>query len=121
MDANEACEALQINKGQLDYLVKHGKIVVQGEGDNLDYAEADITYLAEQSVFHPGKKLSKLPPRQIAFSSDRVNQARRDLIDALKDACLNGGLTRDEAQGKLSLVACDIFEAVEPITWQLPS
>jgi hypothetical protein len=29
-------------------------------------------------------------------------------------------LTRDEAQGKLSIIACNIFESVEPVTWQLP-
>ena len=121
MDANEAIEALQISKSQLDYLVRLGRITVQGEGDNLDYAEEDITHLAERSVLHPGKKLTKLPPRRATFGSERVNQARRDLIEALREACLTGNLTRDEAQARVSLVACDVYEALEPITWQLPS
>jgi hypothetical protein len=121
MDAAEACEALEVSKSQLEYLVRLGKIAVQGEGEEVDYAEEDITHLAEQAVLHPGKKLTKLPPRKVAFSSERVNQARRDLIEALREACLTGNLTRDEAQARVSLVACDVYEALEPLTWQLPS
>jgi hypothetical protein len=121
MDAIEACEELVISKTQLGYLVKLGKIAVTGEGDEADYSDEDVRHLAQQSKLQPGKKLSKLPPRHIAFSSERVNVARRELIEALKDACLSGSLSRDEAQSRLSLVACDIFEAVEPVTWQLKS
>ena len=121
MDAIEACEKLLTSKTRLDYLVKLGKIAVTGEGEEADYSDEDVQHLAEQSKLHPGKKLSKLPPRHIAFSSERINQARRDLIEALREACLTGNLTRDEAQARVSLVACDIFEAVEPVTWQLKS
>jgi hypothetical protein len=121
MNSHEACETLKIDKRQLAYLVKQGKIAVQMEGEERDYFAEDVQYLAEQSALQPGKKLSKMPPRTVAFNNERVNQARRELIEALKDACLSGRLTRDEAQGRLSVIACNIFESVEPVTWKLPS
>lgn len=42
MDVIEACEVLMNSKTQLDYLVKLGKIAVQGEGEAVDYSEQVI-------------------------------------------------------------------------------
>jgi hypothetical protein len=43
-----------------------------------------------------------------------------DLIAALKEAVITSGLARNEAQGQLSNLVCEIWESYEPVTWKLP-
>jgi hypothetical protein len=49
-----------------------------------------------------------------------VEQARAELVNAFKEACLQSGLTRDEAEGKLSLFITYLWDDLEPVVRRLP-
>ena len=121
MTANEVCMVLGINKHQLSYLVRRGKIANQGDRKEANYSDEDVKYLARQRGLVQGNKLTKVRTRTIAFSNERIESARRELIIALREACLTSGLPRDVAEGRLSLFTCDLYDEIAPVTWKLPS
>jgi hypothetical protein len=115
MDKAQVCEALHINEIQLSRLVKQKKIAVQGD----EYDDFDVEHLRQHTELEPGKPLSKHPAKR-SFRNEQISRLRFDLIIALKEAVVNSGLTRDEAQGQLSNVVCEIWKSNEPMTWKLP-
>lgn len=115
LDKAQVCEVLNINKNQLYHLVKMNKIAVcDGE-----YDDFDVEHLRQHAELSPGKPLSQLPAKR-SFRNEKISRLRFDLIAALKEAVITSGLTRDEAQGQLSNLVCEIWESCEPVTWKLP-
>jgi hypothetical protein len=115
MNKAQVCEVIHINEVQLSRLVKQNKIAVRGD----EYDDFDVEHLRQPAELSPRKPLSQLPAKR-SFRSESVNRARFDLITALKEAVVTSGLTRDEAQGQLSNLVCEIWESCEPVTWKLP-
>jgi hypothetical protein len=115
MNKAQVCEVLHINEVQLFRLVKQNKITIQND----EYDDFDVEHLRQHAELEPGKPLSRLPAKR-SFRNEQISRLRFDLIIALKEAVVTSGLTRDEAQGQLSNLVCEIWESCEPVTWKLP-
>lgn len=115
MDKAQVCEVLNIKDHQLSRLVKLNMIALR-DGE---YDDFDVEHLRQHAEINPSKPLSQLPAKR-SFRSEKVSRLRFDLIAALKEAVITSGLTRDEAQGQLSNLVCEIWESCEPVTWKLP-
>jgi hypothetical protein len=115
MDKAQVCEVLNIRADQLSRLVKQNKIAVRGD----EYDEFHVDHLRQHIVLELGKPLSKLLEKR-SFRNERISCLHFDLIAALKEALMTSSLTRDEAQGQLPNLVCEIWESCEPVTWKLP-
>jgi len=54
------------------------------------------------------------------LTTPEVERARTELLAAFAAACAQSGLTRDEAEGKLSLFVAYLWDDLEPIVKRLP-
>ena len=54
------------------------------------------------------------------LTTPEVERARAELLAAFASACAQSGLTRDEAEGKLSLFVAYLWDDLEPIVKRLP-
>lgn len=54
------------------------------------------------------------------LTTPEVEKARAELLAAFDAACAQSGLTRDEAEGRLSLFVAYLWDDLEPIVRRLP-
>lgn len=62
----------------------------------------------------------KKPSQKVTLLTPRVRAAQYELITALKESVEESGLSREQAEGKLSLVMAEIWEEAERVTRSLP-
>lgn len=121
MKSEQVCEALGIKRTKFYYLVKRGSIRVVGHGLNKEYVDEDVRHLQEQMREDPSVCLARVKPQSsLGFSTERVGRAKAELLEALREACETGEMTRSEAQGKLSRFICMLWDEAEPVTKKLP-